>query len=232
MPRAPRATSKSPTESNWQNWQESFGWPCCAAGRRQCTVSSSRLGPQAHALMSVLHKRPGLSHGKVAWMMQSVFGLKIDRSTSANNHGQLSREVEAIASGLDYDSAAELWQGAPRRPYCTRSRGEIFGQRLGGVGRPAPSAGITRPCTRPGDRLYWRRNLHLQRARRLDHAPGLLDRDCACLLDLPDVRPGFSRGTRERMPVARSRADRPAHRERKGLPRLAPVGVGPGRRGV
>jgi transposase len=48
-------------------------------------AAGEQLGARAHALMSVLNKRLGLSHGKVSWMFAKVFGLKIGRSTSARS---------------------------------------------------------------------------------------------------------------------------------------------------
>jgi transposase len=54
-------------------------------------AAGEQLGPKAHALMSVLNKRLGLSHGKVSWMFEKVFGLAIDRSTSARSNMRTPR---------------------------------------------------------------------------------------------------------------------------------------------
>lgn len=48
-------------------------------------AAGEQLGPKAHALMSVLNKRLGLSHGKIASLFEKVFGLTISRSTSARS---------------------------------------------------------------------------------------------------------------------------------------------------
>jgi transposase len=58
-------------------------------------AAGEQLGPQVHALMSVLNKRMGLSHGKIAWMFEKVFGLKIGRSTSARSGLRTARRLAA-----------------------------------------------------------------------------------------------------------------------------------------
>jgi transposase len=66
-------------------------------------AAGEQLGPQAHALMSVLNKRLGLSHGKVSWMFEKVFGLKIDRSTSARSCVRTARRCAAAYEHLRKD---------------------------------------------------------------------------------------------------------------------------------
>lgn len=56
-------------------------------------AAGEQLGPKAHALMSVLNKRLGLSHGKIAWTFQRLFGLRIDRSTSARSGIRTARRL-------------------------------------------------------------------------------------------------------------------------------------------
>jgi transposase len=56
-------------------------------------AAGEQLGPKAHALMSVLNKRLGLSHGKIAWMFEKVFRLKINRSTSARSGIRMARRL-------------------------------------------------------------------------------------------------------------------------------------------
>jgi transposase len=60
--------------------------------------------------MSVLNKRLGLSHGKIAWMFQKVFGLKIDRSTSARSAIRTARRLAAAYDQIrdDVRAAAEV----------------------------------------------------------------------------------------------------------------------------
>jgi transposase len=69
-------------------------------------AAGEQLGPQAHALMSVLNKRLGLSHGKIAWMFERVFGLKIDRSTSARSGIRTARRLRAAYDEIRDDVRA------------------------------------------------------------------------------------------------------------------------------
>ncbi len=48
-------------------------------------AAGEQLGPTAHALMSVLNKHLGLSHGKIRWLFGKVFEVRIARSTSARS---------------------------------------------------------------------------------------------------------------------------------------------------
>jgi len=81
-------------------------------GRHALQVSAAtgaageQLGPQAHALMSVLNKRLGLSHGKIAWMFQKVFGLTISRSTSARSGIRTARRLGAAYEKIRDDVRA------------------------------------------------------------------------------------------------------------------------------
>jgi transposase len=69
-------------------------------------AAGEQLGPQAHALMSVLNKRMGLSHGKIAWVFEKVFKLKIDRSTSARSAARMARRCAAIYEQIRADVRA------------------------------------------------------------------------------------------------------------------------------
>jgi transposase len=69
-------------------------------------AAGEQLGPQAHALMSVLNKRLGLSHGKISWMFEKVFGLKIDRSTSARSGVRTARRCAAAYEQIRGDVRA------------------------------------------------------------------------------------------------------------------------------
>ena len=69
-------------------------------------AAGEQLGPKAHALMSVLNKRLGLSHGKIAWMFQRVFRLKIDRSTSARSGIRTARRLAAAYQQIRDDVRA------------------------------------------------------------------------------------------------------------------------------
>lgn len=48
-------------------------------------AAGEQLGPTAHALMSVLNKHLGLSHGKIRWLFGKVFQVHIARATSARS---------------------------------------------------------------------------------------------------------------------------------------------------
>ena len=82
------------------------------AGRHPLQASTAtgaageQLGPQAHALMSVLNKRMGLSHGKIAWVFEKVFRLKIDRSTSARSVVRTARRCAAAYERIRADVRA------------------------------------------------------------------------------------------------------------------------------
>jgi transposase len=57
-------------------------------------AAREQLGARAHALMSVLNKQMGLSHGKVAWLFEKVFHVKINRSTSVRSVERIGRRCE------------------------------------------------------------------------------------------------------------------------------------------
>lgn len=66
-------------------------------------AAREQLGPVAHTLMSVLNKQLGLSHGKVAWLLEKVFHVKIDRSTSARSVQRTARRCEAAYEQIRQD---------------------------------------------------------------------------------------------------------------------------------
>jgi len=66
-------------------------------------AAGEQLGPQAHALMSLLNKRLGLSHGKIAGLFEKVFGLKISRSTSARSILRTAQRAQAAYEQLRGD---------------------------------------------------------------------------------------------------------------------------------
>jgi len=69
-------------------------------------AAGEQLGPKVHALMSVLNKRLGLSHGKIGWMFEKVFGLKIERSTSARSCLRTARRCAAAYGQIRSDVRA------------------------------------------------------------------------------------------------------------------------------
>jgi len=69
-------------------------------------AAREQLGPTAHALMSVLNKQLGLSHGKIAWLLEKVLRLKIDRSTSARSVQRTARRCEPAYEQIRRDVRA------------------------------------------------------------------------------------------------------------------------------
>lgn len=69
-------------------------------------AAGEQLGPKAHALMGLLNKRLGLSHGKIAGLFEKVFGLKISRSTSARSALRTARRLEAAHEQIRNDIRA------------------------------------------------------------------------------------------------------------------------------
>ena len=66
-------------------------------------AAREQLGSKAHALMSVLNKQMGLSHGKVAWLFDKVFHLKINRSTSVRSVERTGRRCEPAYEQIGRD---------------------------------------------------------------------------------------------------------------------------------
>ena len=86
-------------------------------------AAGEQLGPQTHAFMSVLNKRLGLSHGKIGWMFERVFGLKIDRSTSARSGVRTARRLAAVYGQIRGDiRAAERGCCNKAWPFAIASR--------------------------------------------------------------------------------------------------------------
>jgi transposase len=69
-------------------------------------AAREQLGAQAHALMSVLNKQMGLSHGKVAWLFEKVFHLKINRSTSVRSVERTGHRCELAYEQIRRDVRA------------------------------------------------------------------------------------------------------------------------------
>lgn len=57
-------------------------------------AAAVQLGPDAHAAMAWLNKDAGLSHGKVAGVFENLFGIDIDRSTSARSIRRTATRLE------------------------------------------------------------------------------------------------------------------------------------------
>jgi len=69
-------------------------------------AAREQLGAKAHALMSVLNKQMGLSHGKIAWLFEKVFRLKISRSTSVRSVERTGRRCEPAYEQIRRDVRA------------------------------------------------------------------------------------------------------------------------------
>jgi transposase len=63
-------------------------------------AAAVQLGPDAHAAAAVLNKEFGLSHGKVAKVFARLFGLAINRSTSARSMLRTAKRLEPAAEDI------------------------------------------------------------------------------------------------------------------------------------
>lgn len=76
------------------------GCGCPVQGRHELQTSDAlgaaavQLGPDAHAAIALLNKDAGLSHGKVAGVMEKLFGIDINRSTSARSIHRTATRLE------------------------------------------------------------------------------------------------------------------------------------------
>jgi transposase len=59
-------------------------------------AAAVQFGPDAHAAMAWLNKDAGLSHGKVASVFENLFGIDIDRSTSARSIHRTATRLEPV----------------------------------------------------------------------------------------------------------------------------------------
>ena len=57
-------------------------------------AAASQLGPEAHAVMAILNKELGLSHGKVSRCLEQLFGVHIARGTSARSVLRTAKRCE------------------------------------------------------------------------------------------------------------------------------------------
>lgn len=71
------------------------------AGRHELMTSTaggaaaSQFGPHVHALLTVMNKECGLSHGKCVKLLATMFkGLRVSRATSARSMGRTARRCE------------------------------------------------------------------------------------------------------------------------------------------
>ena len=71
-------------------------------------AAAAQLGPDAHAALSIANKRLGLSHGKCADLFKQLFGIRIDRSTSARSMLRTARRCEP-----DYETIRQATRASP-----------------------------------------------------------------------------------------------------------------------
>jgi transposase len=69
-------------------------------------AAREQLGAKAHSLMSVLNKQMGLSHGKIAWLFDKVFHVRISRSTSVRSVERTGRRCEPAYEQIRRDVRA------------------------------------------------------------------------------------------------------------------------------
>jgi transposase len=73
-------------------------------------AAASQLGPNVHAILAILNKQLGLSHGKSVKLLGTLFeGLKIARGTSARS---IARTAERCASA--YEHLRQDIRGSPQ----------------------------------------------------------------------------------------------------------------------
>ncbi len=87
-------------------------------------AAASQIGPDAQAAAAVLHTQMGLSHGKVASVFQTLFGIKLTRGASAQI---------GLRAGTRMEPEYQLILGEVRR--SERVAADETGWRIGG--RPA-----------------------------------------------------------------------------------------------
>lgn len=63
-------------------------------------AAAVQLGPDAHAALAVCNKELGLSHGKAAGLLATLFGLKAARATSARSIQRTARRGQAAYAEL------------------------------------------------------------------------------------------------------------------------------------
>jgi transposase len=90
---------------------------CCgkrAQGRHPLQTSdalgaaASQVGPDAQAAAAVLHTEAGLSHGKVAKVFRTLFGIDLTRGASAQINGRAAERLEP-----DYQRVLDELRGSP-----------------------------------------------------------------------------------------------------------------------
>jgi transposase len=63
-------------------------------------AAAVQLGPDAHAAIALLNKDAGLSHGKVARVLEKLFGIDINRSTSARSIQRTATRLEPVEAEI------------------------------------------------------------------------------------------------------------------------------------
>ena len=73
-------------------------------------AAASQLGPNVHALLAILNKQLGLSHGKSVKLLNTLFeGLYVSRATSARSNARTARRCEPAYEQLRRDIRGSPW---------------------------------------------------------------------------------------------------------------------------
>ncbi|MCA1838457.1 MAG: IS66 family transposase, partial [Actinobacteria bacterium] len=72
-------------------------------------AAGSQLGANAHAALAILNKQLGLSHGKSAKLLETLFGVTIARGTSARSIARTARRC-----GVAYEHLRQDIRGSPQ----------------------------------------------------------------------------------------------------------------------
>jgi transposase len=75
-------------------------------------AAASQLGPEAHAVVAMMNKELGLSHGKVARCFQELFGISIARATSARSVLRSAKRCEPAYGAIRAAVRVSPW-GVP-----------------------------------------------------------------------------------------------------------------------
>jgi transposase len=72
-------------------------------------AAAAQLGPTAHAMMAMLNKKYGLSHGKIWQLFGEVFGIQTTRSTSCRSVLRTARRCEPAYQQIAQDIRGSPW---------------------------------------------------------------------------------------------------------------------------
>ncbi len=115
----PQYQTEIPRQPIRRQFDIHVGWcPDCGRrvqGRHELQTSdavgaaASQLGPDAHAALAILNKDMGLSHGKCARVLGTLFGIPIARATSVRSNLRKARQAEPAYGQLRLDVRGSSW---------------------------------------------------------------------------------------------------------------------------